>query len=113
MRVVRVSSIHETEPVDAPPPRFLNMVVSGYTWTEPEALMEALLRIEARLGRAPRRKMHEPRIIDLDLILHGAHRVRTKLLTLPHPRARERTFVMDPLRVVWASGLPWFLSSER
>ena len=112
VRVVRISSIHETDPVDAPPPRFLNTVVSGYTSLEPQPLMDALLAIETRLGRAPRRVKNAPRVIDLDLIIHGAHRVRTKTLTLPHPRARDRAFVIEPLRVVWASGLPWFLDAE-
>src|SRR5687767_5515150 len=54
VRVVRISSIHETEPVDAPPPRFLNMVLTGYTSLDPEELLEALLEIEARLGRVRR-----------------------------------------------------------
>jgi 2-amino-4-hydroxy-6-hydroxymethyldihydropteridine diphosphokinase len=102
LRVVRVSSIIETEPVDAPPPRYLNMVVSGYTSLSPEALMEALLAIEARLGRV-RRGKNAPRVIDLDLILHGAHRRRTKALTLPHPRYRERQFVMEPLAEIWST----------
>lgn len=88
------------------------MVVAGYTALAPEALMEALLAIEARLGRI-RGRRNAPRVIDLDLILHGAHRMRTKTLTLPHPRARERGFVLEPLRGVWASGLPWFLASGR
>jgi 2-amino-4-hydroxy-6-hydroxymethyldihydropteridine diphosphokinase len=113
VRVVRLSSIHETEPVDAPPPRFLNMVLSGYTSLDPETLMDALLEIERRLGRKRRSVKNEPRVIDLDLILHGGRRLRTKTLTLPHPRARERAFVMEPLRVVWASGLPWLLEAER
>lgn len=107
MRVVRLSSIHETEPVDAPPPRFLNMVVSGYTSLDPAALMDALLAIELRLGRKRRGMKNAPRVIDLDLILHGGHRLRTKALTLPHPRAGNRAFVMEPLSEIWsAEALP-------
>jgi 2-amino-4-hydroxy-6-hydroxymethyldihydropteridine diphosphokinase len=112
MRVVRVSSIHETEPVDAPPPRFLNMVVTGYTTMDPESLLGALLDIEVRLGRVRRGTRNEPRIIDLDLIVYGGYRMRTSSLTLPHPRAKERSFVLEPLRVVWASGLPWILGGD-
>jgi 2-amino-4-hydroxy-6-hydroxymethyldihydropteridine diphosphokinase len=99
MRVVRVSSIHETAPVDAPSgsPPFLNMVVAGYTRLEAEELLAHMLDIETRLGRAPRRVRNEPRVIDLDLILDGARRMRTRFLTLPHPRAHERAFVMEPL----------------
>src|SRR5712691_7662495 len=95
--VVRVSSIIETEPVDAPPPKFLNMVVVGHTRLSPEALLDALMAIEARLGRR-RTTRNAPRVIDLDLILHSAHVRRTVRLTLPHPRYREREFVMAPLR---------------
>jgi len=97
--IVRVSSIHETDPVDAPPgsPRFLNMVVAGHTTLTPEDLLARLLDIEQRLGRI-RRARNAPRTIDLDLILHGANVRRTRELTLPHPRYREREFVMKPLR---------------
>ena len=105
MSVVRLSSIHETEPVDAPlgSPAFLNMVLAGQTPLEPEALMSALLAIEAQLGR--RRGMRNaPRTIDLDLILHGAHLRGSPMLTLPHPRYRDRAFVMVPLAEL---GLPW------
>ena len=98
--VVRVSSIIETEPVDAPPPKFLNMVMLGHTDLSPEKLLDALQEIESRLGRR-RMTRNAPRTIDLDLILHSAHRRRTSRLTLPHPRYRERDFVMRPLREVW------------
>jgi 2-amino-4-hydroxy-6-hydroxymethyldihydropteridine diphosphokinase len=113
VRIVRLSSIHETAAVDAPPgsPPFLNMVLAGYTSLPPQTLLEKLLAIETRLGRVPRRTRNEPRIIDLDLILHGARRMRTKTLTLPHPRAHERAFVMTPLAEIWsdsASRLPVF-----
>ena len=98
MRVVRVSTIRETEPVDAPPPKYLNAVVAGYTSLSPEELLDALLKIESRLGRVRRGIRNEPRVIDLDLIFHGGHRVCTEKLTLPHPRYREREFVMTPMR---------------
>ncbi|MCU1347265.1 MAG: folK [Acidobacteria bacterium] len=105
--LVRISSIHETEPVDAPAgsPPFLNMVVVGHTPLPPLALLDVLQRIEARLGRR-RGARNAPRTIDLDLILHGAHRMRTKRLTLPHPRYRQRAFVMEPLGEVWEGDQP-------
>jgi 2-amino-4-hydroxy-6-hydroxymethyldihydropteridine diphosphokinase len=101
MRVVRVSPVIETEPVGAPAgsPDFLNMAVSGWTVLPPLDLLRALLAIEKRLGRV-RRGRNEPRVIDLDLILHDAHRMRTRELTLPHPRAHEREFVLTPLRAI-------------
>jgi 2-amino-4-hydroxy-6-hydroxymethyldihydropteridine diphosphokinase len=99
VRIVRVSSIRETAPVGAPPgsPAFLNMVVAGYSTLAPEALLGELLAIEEQLGRVRRGIRNEPRVIDLDLILYDALRMRTKALTLPHPRAHERDFVIKPL----------------
>jgi 2-amino-4-hydroxy-6-hydroxymethyldihydropteridine diphosphokinase len=97
IHVVRVSSFIETDPVDAPPPKYLNAVVAGYTDLSPSALLDALHEIEARLGRR-RTTRNAPRVIDLDLILHSANLVRTRTLTLPHPRYREREFVLEPMR---------------
>lgn len=99
VRVVRVSALHETEPVDAPggSPAFLNCVVTGYTRLDAPALLEKLLEVEHRLGRV-RRERNAPRTIDLDLVLHGAHRMRTRSLTLPHPRAHAREFILTPLQ---------------
>jgi 2-amino-4-hydroxy-6-hydroxymethyldihydropteridine diphosphokinase len=97
MHVVRVSSFIETEPVDAPPPKYLNAVAAGYTDLSPVTLLDALHDIESRLGR--RRTTHNaPRTIDLDLILHSANLVRTRTLTLPHPRYLKREFVLGPTR---------------
>ena len=103
IRVVRVSAFIETEPVDAPPPWFLNAVAIGYTSLAPEALLDALLQLETRLGRVRRGVRNEQRVIDLDLILYGATRMRTPKLTLPHPRAHDRDFVMEPMRSIWSA----------
>jgi 2-amino-4-hydroxy-6-hydroxymethyldihydropteridine diphosphokinase len=99
VRVVCVSALHETDPVDAPPGsgKFLNCVLTGYTRLSAPALLAELRLIELRLGRKRRAARNAPRTIDLDLILHGAHRTRTRDLTLPHPRAAARDFVMKPL----------------
>lgn len=106
VRIVRLSSVIETDPVDAPPgsPRFLNMVAIGHTALSPAALLERLLTIERQLGRRRTRVRNAPRTIDLDLILHSAHYVRSPALALPHPRFREREFVMQPVREL---GLGW------
>ena len=106
IRVVRVSAFLETEPVDAPPPMFLNAVVVGHTHLGPHALLRALLALEKRLGRRRRGVRNEPRVIDLDLIAYGATRMRTPKLTLPHPRARQREFVMKPFSAVSVFPLP-------
>ena len=102
VNIVRVSAIHESAAVDAPEgsPPFLNLVIIGTTVLSPTSLLSELLALEKRLGRVRRGVRNEPRIIDIDLILHGATRMRTRALTLPHPRAREREFVMGPLREI-------------
>ena len=97
VHVVRVSSFIETEPVDAQPPKYLNAVVAGYTDLDARSLLAALHAIEVRLGRR-RSTRNAPRVIDLDLILHSAHLVRTRSLTLPHPRYLGREFVRGPMR---------------
>lgn len=106
VRVVRVSAFLETEPVDAPPPMFLNAVVVGYTSLGPHTLMDELLALEKRLGRARRGIRNEPRVIDLDLIAYGTTRMRSAELTLPHPRAHEREFVMRPFADVGVFRFP-------
>jgi 2-amino-4-hydroxy-6-hydroxymethyldihydropteridine diphosphokinase len=105
VRVVRVSSVYDTEAVDAPvgSPRFLNMAVIGHTTLAPLALLDELQAIEARLGRARPGIRNAPRTIDLDLIFYDALRMRTTRLVLPHPRAHERPFVLDPLREITPS----------
>ena len=99
MRVVRVSAIHETAPVDAPAgsPPFLNAVVAGFTSLAPYALLDCLNDIERRLGRR-RGIRNAPRTIDLDLILYSARVMRSERLTIPHPRYLGREFVRGPLR---------------
>ena len=97
IHVVRVSTFIETDPVDAPPPKYLNAVVAGYTDLRPLPLLEKLHAIEKRLGRR-RTTRNEPRVIDLDLILHSANVMRTRSLTVPHPRYLGREFVRGPMR---------------
>lgn len=103
MRVVRVSSIYETAPVDAPAGsgHFLNMAVAALTTLDAHELLRELLAIEARLGRVRRGIRNAPRVIDLDLIFYDARRIRTGALEVPHPRWSEREFVKIPLREIW------------
>jgi 2-amino-4-hydroxy-6-hydroxymethyldihydropteridine diphosphokinase len=108
VRVVRLSSIHETEPVDAPAgsPPFLNMVIAGYTDLSAYALLDRLLAIEAAMGRVRRGVRNAPRPIDLDLIRYSGEVIRTTRLTVPHPRYRERDFVLVPMREIGAASQP-------
>lgn len=94
---LRVSSYHETEPVDVEPqPLFLNAAAVGTSTATPAAVLAAMLEIEASLGRE-RPSPGAPRTIDLDLILFGELVVAEPGLMVPHPRFRERAFVLEPL----------------
>ena len=93
-----ISSPHETEPVDVPLPQspFLNMAVVGSTTRSPAATLTLLLEVERELGRE-RPFPGAPRTIDLDLILYGDAVLSQPGLEVPHPRFRERLFVLEPL----------------
>jgi 2-amino-4-hydroxy-6-hydroxymethyldihydropteridine diphosphokinase len=95
---MRVSSILETDPVGVPDaqPAFLNAVAVGETDLDPTALLAALMAIEAERGRE-RRSFRAARTLDLDLILYGDQILRAENLEVPHPRFRERQFVLAPL----------------
>jgi 2-amino-4-hydroxy-6-hydroxymethyldihydropteridine diphosphokinase len=96
----RVSSFIETAPVGvAPQPAFLNAAAIGLAACGPHELLEALLRIEAERGRE-RPYPGAPRTLDLDLILFGAAILDEPGLVVPHPRFRERGFVLEPLAAV-------------
>jgi 2-amino-4-hydroxy-6-hydroxymethyldihydropteridine diphosphokinase len=94
---LRVSSWRETAPVGVlPQPDFLNGAVVGHTTLGARALLERLLAIEQERGR---RRPHDgaPRTLDLDLILYGGEVIDEPGLRVPHPRFRERRFVLEPL----------------
>lgn len=96
-RVVRESSIYETDPVGyLEQPAYLNMVVALETIWDPLSLLHDLLDMELQLGRI-RTIRWGPRTIDLDLLLYNHVRMDTPELILPHPRMLERAFVMIPL----------------
>jgi 2-amino-4-hydroxy-6-hydroxymethyldihydropteridine diphosphokinase len=98
--VVRVSSFLSTEPWDATDqPRYLNAVAEIRTRLEPLRLLEGLKQLESELGRVPTYRWG-PRAIDFDIILYGRRVVELPGLRIPHPRYRERDFVMIPLREI-------------
>lgn len=97
MRVVRKSSVYETEPVEMREQAwFLNSVVEVKTDLTAGELMQTLLEIERSMGRE-RRVPKGPRVIDIDLLLYGDEVVREEWLQIPHPRMAERRFVLEPL----------------
>ena len=96
-----VSPLYETAPVgpvDQAP--FYNAVVVVHTGLDAVAMVTRLLEIESDLGRVRGRRWG-PRTIDLDLILHGTTVIETPSVSVPHPRYRERRFVIEPLLATW------------
>src|SRR5215472_9513396 len=100
VRVLRRSSIYETEPVDfIAQPWFLNCVVEAETLLLPRQLLIELQAIERKLGSqkvVPR----GPRIIDLDILFYGSAVIHAAGMEIPHPRLTERQFVLVPLAEV-------------
>ena len=100
-KVVGRSSVYETAPVGGPEQGpYLNAVVVLDTELAAPALLEAMLAIERAAGRV-RDVRWGPRTIDLDLIVYGDEQIDLPGLTVPHPRAAERRFVLEPLAEVW------------
>jgi 2-amino-4-hydroxy-6-hydroxymethyldihydropteridine diphosphokinase len=99
---LRVSTLHDTEPVGVgDQPRFLNGAIVGMTSLTPRALLDRLLAIEREAGRI-RPFEGAPRTLDLDLILYGDRVIHEPGLQVPHPRFRDRLFVLAPLAEVAA-----------
>ena len=98
---VTISAYLETEPsgVAEPQPTYLNAALTGDTDLSARALLDLLLSIERERGRARPRAM-APRTLDLDLILYGSAVIMEPGLTVPHPRFRERRFVLEPLATI-------------
>jgi 2-amino-4-hydroxy-6-hydroxymethyldihydropteridine diphosphokinase len=98
--IIRCADMIETDPVGGPPQgKYLNTVISGETTFSPEDLLAAVKAIERRIGRTPSIR-NGPRVIDIDILLYDHRRMQTAALTLPHPRMRERDFVLIPLRQI-------------
>jgi 2-amino-4-hydroxy-6-hydroxymethyldihydropteridine diphosphokinase len=98
--VLRRSRWIETEPEGGPPGqgRFLNGAALLETTLSPRALLDALLGIEARMGRdRSKTEKNGPRTIDLDLLLYDDLVIDEPGLTVPHARMEERLFVLEPL----------------
>ena len=94
--ITAVSSFYKTAPVGGPAQDdFLNAVLIGQSELDPLDLLVAMQEIEAMAGRT--RDIHwGPRTLDLDLISYGDHEIHEPHLEIPHPRAHERQFVLEP-----------------
>lgn len=121
VRVRRVSSIYETEPLDyLDQDWFLNAALEGATELDALDLLRALRVIESQMGsRKPIPK--GPRLIDLDILLYGHDTLDTPELQVPHPRMLERRFVLVPLAEIaptlrhpsWPAGVAQLLATTR
>ena len=97
VKVEKVSSLFETTPFGVPDnqPNYINAVLIGQSELKPLDLMRKLLEIENEMGRA-RSFQNAARIIDIDIIEYGGLFMESAELTLPHPRASQRRFVLEP-----------------
>jgi 2-amino-4-hydroxy-6-hydroxymethyldihydropteridine diphosphokinase len=100
IEILQNSSIIETDPVGGPPQgKFLNCVIKIRTDLPPLSLLKVLKKIEKQLGRV-KTVVDAPRPIDLDILLYDDITCHEPELTIPHPRMRERSFVMMPLKEI-------------
>ena len=100
-KLLAKSRLYRTEPVGyRDQPEFVNACALVETALEPRSLLVDLLDIERRHGRV-REIRNGPRTLDLDIVLYGDRTVDEPDLKIPHPRAHERAFVLEPLVDVW------------
>lgn len=98
LRILRISPVYETEPVDYKDQRaFLNLIVEAETELFPLLLLARLQKLEIQLGRKRSGPLKGPRSIDIDILLYGRFTVHSARLDIPHPRLHERRFVLAPL----------------
>jgi len=100
-KLVAKSRLHRTKPVGyAGQPDFVNACALVETGLAPRALLDNLLDLEKRHGRV-RTIRNGPRTLDLDIVVYGDKVVDEPGLAIPHPRAHDRAFVLEPLVEVW------------
>jgi 2-amino-4-hydroxy-6-hydroxymethyldihydropteridine diphosphokinase len=95
-RLGAVSPVYRTRPIGPPQPDYLNGIAELYTELDPAALLSSLQAIEHAHGRV-RAERFGPRTLDLDLVWYEGRVSDDERLTLPHPRAHQREFVLRPL----------------
>ena len=104
-RVLRASSVYETEPWGyREQPAFLNQVLQLETDLSPQRLLRFVKRVERALGRTKTFR-YGPRLIDIDILFYDQSVINTRQLQIPHPRLHERAFVLVPLAEIapdWA-----------
>ena len=109
IHVGRQSSVLATKPWGkTDQPDFANQAVEVETSLTPLELLDVILGIELAMGRV-REEVWGPRLIDIDMIAYERVEMQTPRLTLPHPYAHERDFVLDPLREIDGDVVRWLL----
>ena len=100
--IQKVSPLYETDPVDCEEgvPPFLNGVLQGVWNSSAEELLDLCQSIERRAGRPEIHNSRQSPELDLDIILFGQEIIRTERLTVPHPRAFQRSFVLAPMNEI-------------
>ena len=108
-QVRRFSSLRITAPVDCEPgaPQFTNAALSGFWTGTPSELLRICQKIEEENGRPNAHAHHVSRTLDLDIVLFGRETVALPDLTVPHPEAAKRDFVMGPLREIEPELADW------
>ncbi len=99
VHLVQLSPLYRSVPVDVSEPQadYLNAVFEIETSLSAEDLLQRLFEIEARYGRQRQGQLNAARTLDLDLLILGTTRIKSRDLTLPHPRLHQRAFVLFPL----------------
>ena len=111
--VVRQSSVLTTKPWGkTDQPDFANQAVAVETSLEPLELLDVILGIELDMGRV-RQEVWGPRLIDIDMIAYERVEMTTTRLTLPHPYAHERDFVLVPLGEIAADVVSWIVGRAK
>ncbi len=105
--VVKQSSVLTTKPWGkTDQPDFANQAVEVETTLKPMEFLDILLDIELAMGRV-REEVWGPRVIDIDIIAYDRVEIRSPRLTLPHPYAHERDFVLIPLGEIAPDVIDW------
>ena len=114
-RIRRFSSLYHTAPVDCEPnaQEFTNAALSGFWNGSAHDLLRLCQSIEADNGRPNDHAHHVSRTLDLDIILFGRETIRLPDLTVPHPEATRRAFVMDPLHEIEPELAVWLMKQAK
>ena len=99
------SSLYRSAPIESSGPDYINAVVAVRTGLTAEAFLSELQLLEEQAGRE-RPFPNAPRTLDLDLLMHGNSVKDTPKLSLPHPRMRDRAFVLKPLAEIAPDKVP-------